>query len=81
MPFLFGYFLMENYTFNSFTLQLEGLKVSEVSKYPIFFFFLFLFSYILIMTSNIGIVLLVFIDQNLHHHEPPFAFRYSAASI
>ncbi|KAL3970531.1 transcription factor 7-like 1 [Sarotherodon galilaeus] len=56
---------MENYTFNSFTLQLEGLKVSEVSKYPIFFFFLF--SYILIMTSNIGIVVLVFIDKNLHH--------------
>uniref|UniRef100_A0AAZ1XQT4 G-protein coupled receptors family 1 profile domain-containing protein n=1 Tax=Oreochromis aureus TaxID=47969 RepID=A0AAZ1XQT4_OREAU len=56
---------MENYTFNSFTLQLEGLKVSEVSKYPIFFFSLF--SYILIMTSNIGIVVLVFIDKNLHH--------------
>uniref|UniRef100_A0A669CXI0 Olfactory receptor, family 70, subfamily B, member 1 n=1 Tax=Oreochromis niloticus TaxID=8128 RepID=A0A669CXI0_ORENI len=55
---------MENYTFNSFTLQLEGLKVSEVSKYPLFFFSLF--SYILIMTSNIGIVVLVFIDKNLH---------------
>uniref|UniRef100_A0A3Q0R2U4 Olfactory receptor, family 70, subfamily B, member 1 n=1 Tax=Amphilophus citrinellus TaxID=61819 RepID=A0A3Q0R2U4_AMPCI len=55
---------MENHTFNSFTLQLEGLKVTEVSKYPVFFFFLF--SYILIMTTNISIVVLVFIDKSLH---------------
>nr|ABC43425.1 odorant receptor [Takifugu rubripes] len=55
---------MENYTFNSFTLQLEGLKVTESSVYPVFFFFLV--SYIFIMLSNIGIVALIFIDSSLH---------------
>ncbi|XP_058483725.1 olfactory receptor 8G17 [Solea solea] len=55
---------MENYTFNSITLQLEGLKVTEVSVYPVFFFFLL--SYLLIILMNVGIVVLVFIDENLH---------------
>ncbi|XP_062288950.1 olfactory receptor 52N5 [Scomber scombrus] len=55
---------MENYTFNSFTLELEGLKVTQVSMYPVFFFFLF--SYIIIIIANVGIVVLVFIDQSLH---------------
>ncbi|XP_032363918.1 olfactory receptor 146-like [Etheostoma spectabile] len=55
---------MENYTYNSYTLQLEGLIVSEKSTYPVFFFFVF--SYLFIMIANIGIVVLVFIDKNLH---------------
>ncbi|XP_062289072.1 olfactory receptor 52N5-like [Scomber scombrus] len=55
---------MENYTFNSLTLELEGLKVTQVSMYHVFLFFLF--SYIIIMTVNVGIVVLVFIDQSLH---------------
>ncbi|XP_035522655.1 olfactory receptor 146-like [Morone saxatilis] len=55
---------MENYTFNSFTLQLEGLNISKGSIYPVFL--LFLFSYILIMFMNAGIAFLVFIDKNLH---------------
>ncbi|XP_051250868.1 olfactory receptor 146-like isoform X2 [Dicentrarchus labrax] len=55
---------MENYTFNSFTLQLEGLKVTEVSVYPVFFFFLL--SYVIIIITNVGIVVLVFIDTSLH---------------
>ncbi|XP_071362047.1 olfactory receptor 8G17-like [Trachinotus anak] len=55
---------MENYTFNSFTLQLEGLKVTQVSVYPVFFFFFF--SYLLIILVNVGIVVLVFIDKSLH---------------
>ncbi|XP_072230892.1 olfactory receptor 8G17-like [Leuresthes tenuis] len=55
---------MENYTFNSFTLQLEGLKVKEASMYPVFFFFLF--SYLFIMIANVGIVVLIFIDKSLH---------------
>ncbi|XP_033969935.1 olfactory receptor 146-like [Trematomus bernacchii] len=54
---------MENYTFNSFTLQLEGLKVTETSMYPVFFFFFFL--YVIIILVNIGIVILIFIDKNL----------------
>ncbi|XP_073335835.1 odorant receptor 115-15 [Pagrus major] len=55
---------MENYTLNSFTLQLEGLKVTEVSVYPVFFFFFL--SYLVIILANVGIVVLVFIDKNLH---------------
>ncbi|CAJ1063705.1 olfactory receptor 146-like [Xyrichtys novacula] len=55
---------MENYTYNSHTLQLEGLNVPEDSVYPVFLFFFF--SYLFIMISNIGIALLVFIDKNLH---------------
>lgn len=55
---------MENFTVNSFTLQLEGIKVTEVSMYPVFFFFFF--SYLLIMVTNVGIVVLVFLDKNLH---------------
>ncbi|KAM6983850.1 olfactory receptor 8G17-like [Tautogolabrus adspersus] len=55
---------MENYTYNSFTLQLEGLNVSKDSLYPAFFFFLF--SYLFIMIANLGIACLVFFDKNLH---------------
>ncbi|KAM7373889.1 hypothetical protein PAMP_006579 [Pampus punctatissimus] len=55
---------MENSTFNSFTLELEGLKVTQVSMYPVFFFFFF--SYIIIISANVGIVVLVFIDKSLH---------------
>ncbi|KAM4620415.1 olfactory receptor 8G17-like [Polymixia lowei] len=55
---------MENYTYNSFTLQMEGLKVTEDSMYPVFF--LFLFFYLFIMFTNVGIVVLVCIERSLH---------------
>ncbi|XP_049448700.1 olfactory receptor 146 [Epinephelus fuscoguttatus] len=55
---------MGNDTFNSFTLQMEGVKVTEVSVYPIFFFFFL--SYIIIILANIGIIVLVVIDRSLH---------------
>ncbi|XP_069396013.1 olfactory receptor 8G17-like [Paralichthys olivaceus] len=55
---------MENFTLNSVTLQLEGVKVTQVSVYPVFFFFFL--SYILIILANICIVVLVFTDKNLH---------------
>ncbi|KAM9348543.1 olfactory receptor 8G17-like [Symphorus nematophorus] len=55
---------MENHTYNSFTLQLEGLNVSEESTYPLFLFFFF--SYLFIMAANVGIAVLVFMDKNLH---------------
>ncbi|XP_042287569.1 olfactory receptor 146-like [Thunnus maccoyii] len=55
---------MENYTYNSFTLQLEGLNVSKDSVYPLYFFFLF--SYLFIMVANVGIAIMVFTDKNLH---------------
>ncbi|XP_069396010.1 olfactory receptor 8G17-like [Paralichthys olivaceus] len=55
---------MENYTYNSFILQLEGLNVSNESIYPVFLFFLF--SYLFILVANVGIAVLVFTDKNLH---------------
>uniref|UniRef100_A0A8C2Z502 Uncharacterized protein n=1 Tax=Cyclopterus lumpus TaxID=8103 RepID=A0A8C2Z502_CYCLU len=55
---------MDNYTFNSLTLQLEGLNVSKDTLYPVFLFFFF--AYIFIMLLNIGIAILIFIDKNLH---------------
>ncbi|KAM8740957.1 olfactory receptor 8G17-like [Acanthopagrus schlegelii] len=55
---------MGNYTYNSFTLQLEGLNVSNESVYPVFLFFFF--SYLFIMVTNVGIVVLIFNDKNLH---------------
>ncbi|KAM3600697.1 uncharacterized protein V6R79_000935 [Siganus canaliculatus] len=55
---------MENVSYNSFMLQLEGLNVSEESAYPVFLFFFF--SYLFIIVANVGIVVVVFIDKNLH---------------
>ncbi|XP_049893828.1 olfactory receptor 146-like [Epinephelus moara] len=55
---------MENVTYNSFTLQLEGLNVSKNSTYAVFF--LLLFSYLVIMVCNVGIAVLIFIDKSLH---------------
>ncbi|KAI4884355.1 hypothetical protein NFI96_009591 [Prochilodus magdalenae] len=55
---------MENVTFNSPILQLEGLVVSEQAVYPTFAFFLIF--YVLIMVSNIGIILLITIERSLH---------------
>ncbi|XP_041865116.1 olfactory receptor-like protein COR4 [Melanotaenia boesemani] len=55
---------MENYSFNSFTLQLEGLTIQEASVYPVFFFFLF--SHVFILIANVWILILVCIDKNLH---------------
>ena len=55
---------MENYTYNSFTLQMEGLKITQETMYPVFF--LYLTSYIVIMVMNIGMSILIVIDKNLH---------------
>ncbi|KAF3705458.1 Olfactory receptor 52K1 Olfactory receptor OR11-8 [Channa argus] len=55
---------MENYTLNSFTLQLEGLNISEDSLYPIFF--LFFFFYLFILLVNAGMMVLILIDKSLH---------------
>ncbi|XP_066502091.1 olfactory receptor 1500-like [Hoplias malabaricus] len=55
---------MENMTFNSLILQLEGLVVPEQFLYPTFIFFLIF--YVLIMVTNTGIVLLITLERNLH---------------
>ncbi|KAL3970538.1 synaptotagmin-14/16 [Sarotherodon galilaeus] len=56
--------MLENYTYNSFTLQLEGLNISKESTYPMFL--LLLFFYLFIMVANMSIAILVFMDKNLH---------------
>ncbi|XP_041807554.1 olfactory receptor 52N5-like [Chelmon rostratus] len=55
---------MENYTFNSFTLQLEGLNISRDSVYPVFL--VLFFAYIFIMFMNAGIAFLIYTDKSLH---------------
>ncbi|KAM8898809.1 odorant receptor 115-15 [Spinachia spinachia] len=55
---------MENYTYNSFTLQLEGLNVSKESTYPVFLFLLF--SYLFVIVANVSIAVIIFIDESLH---------------
>lgn len=55
---------MENYTYNSQLLQLEGLKVTGDSVYLVFFFFLL--SYVVVMILNTGILVLIIVDKNLH---------------
>ncbi|XP_017559764.1 olfactory receptor 52D1-like [Pygocentrus nattereri] len=55
---------MENLTFNSPYLQLEGMAVSEQTLYPTFLFFLIF--YLLIMVANIGIILLITMERSLH---------------
>ncbi|XP_019966994.1 putative olfactory receptor 52L2 [Paralichthys olivaceus] len=55
---------MENSSYNSLTLQLEGLKVTKTSKHPIFICLLFI--YVFIFVANVGIVLLIWTDRRLH---------------
>ncbi|XP_065143815.1 olfactory receptor 5AC1-like [Paramisgurnus dabryanus] len=55
---------MENLTYNSIVLQLEGLKVSEESLYPVFLFFLIF--YIIVMVMNCGMVILIAGQKSLH---------------
>ncbi|XP_047463639.1 olfactory receptor 146-like [Mugil cephalus] len=55
---------MENYTYNSVWLQLEGLQLSKEYVYPVFL--LLFFSYIFIIVTNAGIVVLIFYDKILH---------------
>ncbi|XP_005803609.3 olfactory receptor 52N5-like [Xiphophorus maculatus] len=55
---------MENYTYNSPTLQLEGLQFADYSVSLVFF--LFLFSYIIFMIMNLGILIIIVFEKNLH---------------
>uniref|UniRef100_A0A3P8RBW4 G-protein coupled receptors family 1 profile domain-containing protein n=1 Tax=Astatotilapia calliptera TaxID=8154 RepID=A0A3P8RBW4_ASTCA len=55
---------MENYTYNSYILQLEGLNTSKDSLYPAFLFLFF--SYLFIMIINVGITILIVMNKNLH---------------
>ncbi|XP_018522744.1 olfactory receptor 146-like [Lates calcarifer] len=55
---------MENYTYNSPTLQLEGLILPKEYMLPAFLFFFF--SYFFIIVANVSILFLIFTDKNLH---------------
>ncbi|XP_066501392.1 olfactory receptor 52N2-like [Hoplias malabaricus] len=55
---------MENFTYNSPVLLLEGLVISEHYIYPTFLSLLFV--YVLIVISNTGIILLIITERSLH---------------
>ncbi|XP_075887387.1 olfactory receptor 1500-like [Nelusetta ayraudi] len=55
---------MENYTFNSLTLLIEGLPMPAEHLHPVFVFFIL--SYVLIITLNVGVSALVIMNRNLH---------------
>ncbi|XP_034033511.1 olfactory receptor 52N5-like [Thalassophryne amazonica] len=55
---------MENYTYNSLTLQLERLNIAEDYVHAVFV--VVFFTYMFIMVANAGITLLIFINKNLH---------------
>ncbi|XP_041657926.1 olfactory receptor 146-like [Cheilinus undulatus] len=55
---------MENYTYNSFILQVEGFKIRKDLTYPTAAFFLV--SYVIIMVFNMGILVVIVLDSNLH---------------
>ncbi|XP_067465279.1 putative olfactory receptor 52L2 [Thunnus thynnus] len=55
---------MENYTYNSLILQLEGLRITKTNKHPVFLFLLQ--TYMLILIANMGIVFLIWTERSLH---------------
>ncbi|KAM6907102.1 olfactory receptor 8G17-like [Xenentodon cancila] len=55
---------MENSSYNSMTLQLEGLKFSKDAVYPVFVFFLLF--YIFIMMANASMAILILVEKSLH---------------
>uniref|UniRef100_A0A7N6ACL7 G-protein coupled receptors family 1 profile domain-containing protein n=1 Tax=Anabas testudineus TaxID=64144 RepID=A0A7N6ACL7_ANATE len=54
---------MENYSYNSLTLQLEGLTVTTTSQYPVFI--LLLSVYVFILIANVGIMVLIWTQRSL----------------
>ncbi|XP_041808779.1 olfactory receptor 52D1-like [Chelmon rostratus] len=67
---------MENYTNNSLTLQLEGLRITKTNKYPIFLSLLLV--YVFIFIANVGIVLLIWSDRSLYQ---PMYLLFCSLSI
>ncbi|XP_042287510.1 putative olfactory receptor 52L2 [Thunnus albacares] len=55
---------MENYTYNSLILQLEGLRITKTNKHPVFLFLLL--AYVFILIANVGIVFLIWTERSLH---------------
>ncbi|XP_056587746.1 olfactory receptor 146-like [Triplophysa dalaica] len=62
---------MDNVTFKNKILLVEGLKVTPESSYPLFILLLLVYAFIIV--SNIGIIILISTDRNLHD---PMHFLY-----
>ncbi len=56
---------MDNLTFRNSVLLLEGMKVTPQSSYPVFI--LLLLAYVFTMISNIGLIVLISTEKNLHN--------------
>ncbi|XP_056302862.1 olfactory receptor 8U9-like [Danio aesculapii] len=56
---------MDNLTFTNGILLIEGLKVTQHSSYPLFI--LLLLVYLFIMGCNIGLIIVILTEKNLHH--------------
>ncbi|XP_051734849.1 olfactory receptor 52N5-like [Ctenopharyngodon idella] len=56
---------MDNLTLTNSILLVEGLKVTPQSSYPIFI--LLCLFYVFAMGCNIGLIILIAIEKNLHH--------------
>ncbi|XP_031433539.1 olfactory receptor 4E1-like [Clupea harengus] len=55
---------MENISYDSDTLTIQGLEMSESSTYPVFFTLLFV--YIALLITNIGVVVIIIAERSLH---------------
>lgn len=55
---------MENETLNADIIFIEGLKVTQQSSIPAFI--LLLLIYVFILVSNLGLVVLIFVERSLH---------------
>ncbi|XP_030649147.1 olfactory receptor 146-like [Chanos chanos] len=55
---------MENLTFKHHILLVEGLKVTDQSAYPAFI--LLFLAYVFIMISNIGLIMIISMEESLH---------------
>ncbi|KAA0720292.1 Olfactory receptor 4Q2 olfactory receptor OR14-21 [Triplophysa tibetana] len=62
---------MDNVTFKNKILLVEGLKVTPESSYPLFILLLLVYAFIIV--SNIGIIILISTEKNLHD---PMHFLY-----
>ena len=55
---------MENISYDSDTLTIQGLEMSESSTYPVFFTLLFV--YIALIITNVGVVVIIIAERSLH---------------
>ncbi|XP_064208848.1 olfactory receptor 8G17-like [Anguilla rostrata] len=64
---------MSNVTYNNPILEMEGIDVPHLFIYPVFV--LVLVIYLIILTTNIGVMLLIMMNRNLH--QPMYLLFFS----